>query len=134
MSFDGEGFVEVANDLFDFPSNNPHIAMREAELRACISRAYYGVFLKVKHYLIHSVQDANVPTDYRVHKYIRNRIREIAKIRNKSHLGKSIYANLDALRQDRNDADYEETFNNLETNAHTALIYASEILDNLKLL
>jgi hypothetical protein len=90
MSFDGEGFVEVANDLYDYPSNNPHISTREAELRACISRAYYGVFLKVKYYLVHIVQDANVPTDYRVHKYIRNRIREIARIRNKSQLGKAI--------------------------------------------
>ena len=47
MSFDGEGFVEVANDLYDYQSNNPHISMREAELRACISRAYYGVFLRL---------------------------------------------------------------------------------------
>lgn len=134
MNFDGEGFVEVANDLYDYPSDNSFPSIRDAELRACISRAYYGVFLKAKFFLIHTVRDANVPTDYRVHKYVRNRIREIARIRNKGRIGQVIYANLDALRQNRNDADYEETFSNLDTNAQTPLIYADEVLANLKLL
>ena len=46
MSFDGEGFVELANELYDYPLTDATPDFREAELRTSISRAYYGVFLK----------------------------------------------------------------------------------------
>jgi uncharacterized protein (UPF0332 family) len=134
MTFDGEGFVEVAKDLYDYPSSNPHESIREAELRACISRAYYGVFLKVRYYLIHTknIRHEELSKNNEDHKNVRLRIREIARINNKAQIGKIIHDNLDTLRDYRNDADYKEEFFNLEDNALSALDYAEEILDNLK--
>src|SRR4051812_6148434 len=125
MSFDGVDYIQVAKDLFNkrTPSNSP---LKEAELRAAISRAYYGAFLKTRHYLIYVAHYQNVPQDGTAHLFVRTEIQNFANSRGKPIIGQELYKKLDTLRILRNRVDYREICPGLQANALIAITHAND--------
>ncbi|MCK4292512.1 MAG: hypothetical protein KAY65_04900 [Planctomycetes bacterium] len=86
-------FLDLANDLCK-QSNN------EAALRSAVSRGYYGLFHLIKRFVEDNVQTLtkDAESHRKVYQYLNNcGLREIEEVA----------GNLNELRDDRNDADYD---------------------------
>lgn len=124
MGFDWRTFLQLAKELYqqDSPS------LKEACLRTCVSRAYYSVFNLALSFLKDGM-GAEPPTDKDVHKWTI----DFYKLEDSfGTLEKKIGAEVDRLRQERNDADYdaEQVINTRR--AELALGYAGQVLENLR--
>ncbi len=143
MIFDGDEFLNLADEIFQNPPKDWPPFKREVLLRTCISRAYYGVYLQVRAYLLNRQNKVAVTMEALKrgdgeHASVRYFVKLIAqKYYYDSDLGDDLESELYNLRGLRNEADYSEsTFDLavLEHNAGLALNLADSILDNLKIL
>ncbi len=93
MPFDWSGFISIAENLCDTKND-------QASLRTSVSRAYYGVFGKVKIYCLakYNLRDSFADG---IHQKIIGTLKESANNQEYS-LGNT----LSQLRGSRNDADY----------------------------
>jgi uncharacterized protein (UPF0332 family) len=99
MNFNWSEYLTLAQVL----TGKATVSSPEAKFRSAISRAYYGAFCSTRNYLIK--QGHEIPKTGEAHKVVR----EIF-MNKKDLLSKQIESNLDRLRKDRNDADYEDQF------------------------
>jgi uncharacterized protein (UPF0332 family) len=123
MSFDRSGFFTLAEKLAREAKGS---ITEEAALRSAISRAYYAVFTQARHELKYSDKDRLIPKSALAHEYVKNKFKSSQNI-DKQEIGTI----LEDLRDERNKADYDEFFNNLETNTKLVLISAKTALELL---
>lgn len=99
MSFNWSGYLTLAQEL----AGKVSASSQEAKLRSAISRAYYGAYCSARNHLIR--QDHQIPKTGEAHKVVPKIF-----MSKKDLLSMRIASNLDRLRKDRRDADYEDQF------------------------
>jgi uncharacterized protein (UPF0332 family) len=127
MSFNWPYYLNVAQELADQAAGAPP-ELQEAKYRAAISRAYYAVFCRARHYLS-SIDGISEPEYGNIHIHVKETF-EKDPDKSRRHIG----YNLDNMRQDRNAADYEldsDRLTNLSTCAQNNLLWAEEVLNLL---
>lgn len=97
MSFDWRLYIKLAGKLINFQGEK---SLAESYSRSAISRAYYGVFCSSRNFL--SLRGIAVPKRD-VHRFVIDRYKKSLDLNEKK-----IGIELDRLRRDRNDADYED--------------------------
>lgn len=97
MSFDWRLYIKLADELINFKRKN---LLAESYWRSAISRAYYGVFCLSRNFLLS--KRITIPRK-NVHLFVIDRYK-----RSFDQEEKKIGIELDRLRKDRNDADYED--------------------------
>jgi len=99
MTFDWSDYLRLAKDLAENSS--------EAELRSAISRAYYSIFQQARK----ALESAGFPIERSSidHKLVPETLKSRQDV-NARQLG----VHLERLRIDRNKADYDDDFPNLE--------------------
>ncbi len=97
MSFDWRLYIKLAGELINFQREK---SLAESYWRSAISRAYYGAFCLSRNFL--SLRRITLPRR-NVHRFVIDRYKESVD-RDKRKIG----IELDRLRKDRNDADYED--------------------------
>jgi uncharacterized protein (UPF0332 family) len=124
MNFDWQEYLTLAQELMLNPS--PLSSGEEARARAAISRAYYAAFIEARNHL-HLKEATPVPRRENPHWFV------IEQFKNSSDkIRRDIGANLERLRLDRNSADYQNQFFAAIFAASTALIIASNVINDLK--
>lgn len=136
MSFDWSQYFNVSQELEEQAMNAP-AALQEARLRASISRAYYAVFGRARHYLRRhdQIQEPHVLTGLNgerinIHQYVRERFLDRADP-DYQEIGET----LNRLSQYRNIADYDlnnSVLNNLPFTTKATLKWAKEALAKLQ--
>lgn len=106
MSFDWGEYLRLAKDLAKKTG--------EAELRSAISRAYYSVFITARNLLI----ARNIPLTYsgKDHKLVPETLKARGEM-SRNIKATEVGTNLERLLSDRNIADYENNFPNLNEQA-----------------
>lgn len=94
-------------------------------MRSAISRAYYAAFIQARNYL--RDQDGLAIPTQNTHEYVINQFRNSAD-EERQKIGRQ----LRRLRQRRNQADYDDTFANLQAIAKTSLKLAAKIIAKLQ--
>jgi uncharacterized protein (UPF0332 family) len=130
MSFDWPHYLDVAQELTEQAKDAPP-ELQEAKYRAAISRAYYAVFGRARHYL-RSIDTIKEPEYINPHNYVRETFMN-SQDRDRRYIG----ANLDRMREDRNAADYDldsDRLTNLSARARTNLKWAHDTFERLNLI
>ncbi|BCL82409.1 hypothetical protein ccbrp13_48740 [Ktedonobacteria bacterium brp13] len=122
MSFEWNHYLDLSYDLTT--SENANIN-QEAAQRCAISRAYYAAFCESRNYLRDIDNETNLNSSS-AHFIVSQKLKE-----SKDTTRKRIGVNLSRLRQLRNKADYQDSFNNLENNTIVALKTADLIFSDL---
>jgi len=99
MSFNWSDYLILAQNLVGKTS----FPCQEAEFRSAISRAYYGAYCSTRNYLIS--KGYKIPKSSEAHRLVREKLAE-----RKDPISYRIESNLDRLRRDRTNADYEDQF------------------------
>ncbi|MBS3908737.1 MAG: hypothetical protein KGZ93_03815 [Actinobacteria bacterium] len=102
MAFNWSEYLALAQEL---PKKSSSSGNMEAKLRSAISRAYYAAYCKSRNHMQH--KDMKSFPSYKVnkHDFVKQHfLNDTDKAR------KSIGANLDRLREERNKADYDNSF------------------------
>jgi len=99
MSFDWPYYLDVAKELTE-QKKDTLPGLQEARYRAAISRAYYAVFGRARHYLRH-VDRIEEPSNEGTHYHVIDIFKK-----SKDEDRKLIGILLDGMRKDRNAADY----------------------------
>lgn len=108
-------YLDVADDLMSFGS--------EAQFRSAVSRAYYGVFGKIRSKLeTQGIQFEWKNIHHQVIKWLRSQP-QVSVI----HIG----VELDRLRRDRNRADYDGIHTFSRSRAEKSLLQARSIENNI---
>lgn len=123
MSFDRSGFFMLAEKLATDAKGS---STEEAAFRSAISRASYAVFTQARYELKYSDRDRSIPKSAKAHEYVKDKFKNSQNV-DKQEIGTI----LEDLRDERNKADYDEFFNNLETNTRLVLISAKTVLELL---
>ena len=101
----------------------------EARLRTSISRAYYAAFCSARNFLRDKDKDPNIPKDASAHAYVRYKFMNSTDIDRKA-----IGTNLDRLRDDRNDADYDDMVPAIDKMAEYAIMTCEDIMAKLSII
>ncbi len=131
MSFDWLDYLDLAKELQQNSKIDKNVT--EAKLRTAISRSYYSVFNFVKNYLIS--QGEMFSKSAKAHREIREKLNNMAKEeKNGDRKNKliGIARGLNILRNFRNNADYDDHFNNIDKFAMDAIIRSEEIEMSIK--
>jgi len=118
MSFDWSEYLGLAQQLAGKAKIS---ATRESRLRSAISRAYYAAFIQARNYL--RDRDGVVIPTQNTHEYVINQF-----LNSSDEERKKIGRQLRRLRSNRNQADYDDTFADLEAIAKTSLKLAAKII------
>lgn len=122
MSFDWSEYLRFAEHLTEGDGTPP---AREAQLRSAVSRAYYAAFhLSLNHLRDH--QQVQVPEKGNIHRWV---IEQFTDSVDAAH--RVVGANLDRLRDHRNEADYEDLMEGLTELAAGDVLLAGKILQRL---
>jgi len=119
MSFNWLHFLDLALKLYEQAGNSKQ---RDAHLRTSISRAYYATYHQSRQHL-KTKEGISVSKSLNAHKQVRSEFKRRKQYR--------IEENLYRMRGYRNNADYEDTFENLEETAQQKIILAKQVLSCL---
>jgi uncharacterized protein (UPF0332 family) len=120
MSFNWSEYLALAQELFDM---SPTSAIKEADLRSAISRAYYAAFCQSRDHLIYKDRDP-IPYEVNAHEYIVKRFENSSDAR-RQKIGQLLHH----LRSTRNIADYQDVFfGDLQGRAKAALAEARRVI------
>jgi len=123
MSFDWRLYIKLADELINFHRTK---CLAESYWRSAISRAYYGVFCLSRNFLIS--KGIRIPRK-NVHRFV------IEKYKNSpDQVEKKIGVELDRLRKDRADADYDDRKsinNSYATRSHGRSTRIQQLLENI---
>jgi uncharacterized protein (UPF0332 family) len=125
MSFDWKQYLNLAHELV---GDAGYQASPEAKQRSSISRAYYAAFCKAREYL-RGVPGCSIPRGPKAHQYVIDQFKLSG-----DRLRRKIGANLDRLRLDRNDADYENVVQALPSVVQKTLLRANDIISTLRII
>ncbi|WP_297212659.1 HEPN domain-containing protein [Thermodesulfovibrio sp.] len=126
-NFNWEEYLSLAIEL-ESQSKDPNQTIKHARLRSSISRAYYSAFCICRNYLKHK-EGKKLPKDQSIHKIV------IEDFLNSNDITKREIGDfLKKLRQQRNKADYDDTFSNPEKTTSYSILLASDIIEKIKLL
>ena len=121
MSFNWSEYLTLAQVL----TGKAAVSSPEAKFRSAISRAYYGAFCSTRNYLIQNGH--RIPKTSEAHKMVREILRN-----KKDQVSKQVENNLDRLRKDRTNADYEDHFPwALDKTTAKDLYLAQKVLNDL---
>lgn len=122
MSFDWEDYLTLARRLSELPEGQPE---EEAQLRTAISRAYYLAFRKACNFL----RDTDGESILRraVHRFVRDGFE-----RSDDPIRQKIGQDLGRMEMERNKADYDDDFPNLDRTVKYVLFWAGETGTRLK--
>ena len=123
MSFDWQTFYLVAKEL---EQNDAQDNLTDARLRSSMSRAYYSVFHLSRTFLEERRGKPKLGEHDNIHQYVIHEF-DIGPDRQWKQIGNF----LGKLRKYRNNADYEETIDNLPQSAGMALALAEKTLEIL---
>lgn len=118
MSFDWSEYLKIANKLVQAKST---FYASEGCQRTAISRAYYAAYCKARN-LARDRGWVTLTKSAKDHSIVKNHFQN-SRQRNKSRIG----VILDRLRDDRNDADYEDVLNNPNAIASVSIMRAKKI-------
>jgi len=125
IDFTWHHYFDLAKQLYEDSYKND--ALSEALLRSTISRAYFATHCLARNYLIND-RDLTPPEEKKeMHSWVINQI-------GKDPSTSRIHTNLSRLRDDRNNADYDDSIRNIKKMAEGAIIgarQAIDILDNI---
>jgi uncharacterized protein (UPF0332 family) len=119
MSFDWSRYLVLARELYEQAGSSRH---SEANLRSSISRAYYATYHKSRQFL-EDKWGISVSKNSSAHKLVQKEF-----YRNKQE---KIAENLSRMRRNRNDADYNDKFADLETIAGENIKLAKRVIAHL---
>ncbi len=119
MSFDWSQYLDLARELYEQSGSSGH---RDANLRSSISRAYYATYHKSRQ-LLENKWGISVSKDSNAHKLVQEEF-----YRNKQ---RKIAENLHRMRTNRNNADYNEKYADLEVGARENIRRAKRVLSYL---
>ncbi len=123
MSFDWRLYIKLADELINFHRTK---SLAESYWRSAISRAYYGVFCLSRNFLIS--KGIRIPRK-NVHRFV------IEKYKNSlDQVEKKIGVQLDRLRKDRVDADYDDRKginNSYATRSYGRSTRIQQLLENI---
>ena len=122
MSFNWSEYLGLAQQLAGKALIS---ATQESRLRSAISRAYYAAFTQARNYL--RDQDGIAIPTQNTHEYVINQFSNSA-----DEARQKIGRQLRRLRQRRNQADYDDTFANLQAIAKISLKLAAKIIAKLQ--
>ena len=119
MTFCWKDYIDLSKELIKLAQNNP---MEKAFLRTSISRAYYGVFCLARNYLrdIKNIQIRPQNT----HEFVINKFKFSPDLK-ESYIGNF----LASLRDERNLADYEDSYQVNANKANLMLVSANQALN-----
>jgi uncharacterized protein (UPF0332 family) len=121
MSFQWADYLVLSQNL----AGQTLVPCQEAKLRSAISRAYYAAFCSTRN-LLNQKGYSIYPTS-KAHQ----EVQDILKKKN-DKVSKRIQSHLDRLRDDRNDADYEDIFEgDLNKTITYDLSLANQVISNL---
>ncbi|MBN8564187.1 MAG: HEPN domain-containing protein [Leptolyngbya sp. UWPOB_LEPTO1] len=116
MSFDWEGYLTVAQTLFDeaepSKADPAKSLLCEAKFRCCISRAYYSAFCLARNYLrdVEKRSEFDRYEDFSVHQLV---IKVFGEEQDGNY--RKISSILRRLRDDRNCADYDDEWQDIQS-------------------
>ena len=122
MSFDWSQYLTLAADL---AARAPNSTSPEAWFRSSLSRAYYAAFQVARQDLERQGRYAPLTGD-NAHAYVRDRLKQ-----DPNPSRRKLAFDLERLRTDRNEADYEDVVQGLETMVSSALILAQRVVSTL---
>ncbi|MFZ5944991.1 MAG: DNA-binding protein [Bacillota bacterium] len=98
----------------------------EAKQRTAISRAYYGAFCVARDFIVEN-NLTTIPNNAEAHLKVKEFYKDSEDVNYKK-----VGANLDRLRINRNDADYKNTYTNInKLECLKNILYANEIMEVL---
>jgi uncharacterized protein (UPF0332 family) len=122
MSFNWSEYLTLAQQL----AGKAHIsASQESRLRSAISRAYYAAFIQARNYL--QEQDGMTIPLLESHKFVINQFKNSS-----DPVRQLIGNNLKRLRDNRNKADYHNTFALLPLVTRQTLRLAAKVIADLQ--
>ncbi len=125
MTFDWEDFLRLAEELQQGADTSP---IREARLRAAISRAYYAAHCRARNRLLQRVP-GSVSRTAGAHYDVADAFK-----RQSSRHARKVGENLHRLFAHRKKADYDDTFPAIEACTKAALRFANEVVGTLPLI
>lgn len=123
MSFDWSDYLILAKELAGLETSP---ASNEAKLRSAISRAYYATFCLARDHL-RDKEKRLIPYDEPSHKYVIDTLRN-SSIKERKVIG----LELNRLKIDRNKADYNNEFSDLDSKVRVVLALAKQVEEKLK--
>jgi uncharacterized protein (UPF0332 family) len=118
MSFIWAEFLTIANYLYQ----EDHGLPQEAAFRSAVSRAYYAAFRHARDFA-QKYQHYSPKGSGEDHYFLINHFKNRKEIR--------IGIDLDTLRKDRDQCDYDAVVNNLDSIAQDSLTRAAKIINSL---
>jgi uncharacterized protein (UPF0332 family) len=121
MPFDWREFIKFSEELYNTKSD-------EASLRSAISRAYYGAFGSIRPYCIERFKISS-KNNHEIHRIV------IEKLKSSSNSLEFSTGNfLSGLREDRNNADYDNRSSISKPLVNKAINNCKNVIANLELL
>jgi uncharacterized protein (UPF0332 family) len=121
MNFDWDDFLGFAKEIYKYRNSSYY----EARLRSVISRAYYAAFIKSRNHIRYK-DKVYIPTNQNAHLFVINYF-----INDSDSFRSRIGQRLDAMRTNRNMADYDNRVNGLARLATDTLKSAEYIIKDL---
>jgi len=123
-SFNWSHYYDLAKKLTE---TDKSLCNKEALTRSAISRAYFGAFCLARNLAIDRGWVRNIPESGKAHKIVKNYF-----YNNKNRKKYLIGANLDKLRNDRNEADYKNKCEDLNKKAEICVKRAENIIQLIR--
>ncbi len=123
MSFNWLDYLTVARELAEQAQDPAGQVAGEARLRSAISRAYYAAFHTARAYLRDKDKDPSIEGRGNIHAYVRQQFK-ISPDRRRKRIGATLHRLLD----NRQRADYEDTYVNLVVNTRIAIKAAERVI------
>lgn len=118
MSFCWKDYIDLSNTLIGSSKNN---TLEKAYLRTSVSRAYYGVFCIARNYL-RDVKNIQIRSQ-NTHEFVINKFKFSTNLM-EYYIGNYLIS----LRDERNKADYEDSYQIDTDKANSMLISANQAL------
>lgn len=123
MSFDWTEYFSLAQELTGhIPSAS---SGQEAKSRAAISRSYYAAFCRSRNHL-RDVDGIPVSKGIAVHRQVKQEFGNSA-----DNMRRNIGRNLDRLRKERNEADYDDSMPSLSSDTAFSMSLAKQVISDL---
>jgi uncharacterized protein (UPF0332 family) len=100
MTFDWSQYLNLAREIIGQPTSPANL---EAKRRSAISRAYYAAFISARNYL-QEIEGLSIPITADAHKYVVQQFKQSSDS-DRQNIGR----NLEKLRRERNQADYNNS-------------------------
>jgi uncharacterized protein (UPF0332 family) len=119
MSFDWLHYLDLALELYEQAGSSRH---SDANLRSSISRAYYATYHKSRQ-LLKNKWGISVSKASNAHKLVQDEFYR----KNQRKIAENLYR----MRVNRNDADYNDRYTNLEARARENIRRARRVISDL---